>query len=102
VSTWFRETKQRDILKVRAIVLRYKIERFPKVTRRRDVVATQRHDELPKHHQVFLDLLCRYGRPMHGWRGRVIREHVGNPARADPHAVLARDDDFGDVDHSHW
>ena len=102
MGTWFREAEQGDVLEVPTVMLRHDIERLPKVTRCRDVVATQGHDELPEHYQIFLDLLCGYGRPGQvWWRGGVIHEYVGEPTRADPHAILACNDDFGDVNHSY-
>lgn len=102
VYTRLRETKQSDVLEVRTVVLRHDLERFRKVARCCDVVAAYRHDKLPKHHQVLLDLCRRYGHTRHvRGRGRVVREHVRKSARADPHAVPARDDDFGDVNHAY-
>ena len=96
------ETKQCDVLEVRTVVLRHNLKGLRKVARRRDVVAAYRHDELPKHHQVILYLCRRYGHTGHVRRRRgVIREHVRESTRADSHAVLARNDDFGDVDHAH-
>jgi hypothetical protein len=102
VYTRFGETKQSDVLEVRTVVLRHDLERFRKVARCCDVVTAYRHDELPKHHQVLLYLCRRYGHSRHARRrGGVVREHVRESARADPHAVLARDDNFGDVNHAY-
>jgi hypothetical protein len=102
VDALLRETEQRDVLEVRTVVLCDYIERFSKVTHRCDIVATQCHNKLSEHYQVFLYLLCRYRHTGQARGGRrVIGEYVCKPARADPQAVSARDDDFGDVNHSH-
>ena len=103
MDAWFRETEQSDVLEVRTVLLRDNIERFSKVTHRRDVVAAQSHDKLPEHHQVFLNLFCRYGHTGQArGRRRVICEYIREPARANPNAVAARHDDFSDVNHSNW
>ena len=62
-------------------MLCHHIERLSKVTSRRDIVTTQRHNELPEHHQIFLDQFRWYGHPRDARRdGGIIREHVRKPA----------------------